>query len=391
MLNENNIKYFAVNGENQQLMEMLGQHPTSVDEIPAEVFDRLDYAYTRNGSCNLGKLYTEPKFVLSRSGNFDSSQEQGLSTEEKIQSKNWVVTATMTYQPHFWKDSEGTRKSRWNYVLLMFSTPGAKRVIMNYHKGDSIMVEGRLETMPDANPYDATSLINANYISVDSFLCNAGQTVRKHAQTTLIGQMPEEHSYKTPDDVFNDPSLSEGQKLELLKRIMGQTTSAPAQNEPAPRQTASNNTNKTSNHTDLKAAPAEPAKREETTTSSSEGYGYSDSNAKQHYSSHNTQYGRKSAYSVSTSDISNQIKRQEENDDQNVEDLDISIAEEEANYQFDSLFDEWTSKMKQADAEGDLAYDFDNPSQQINISEDNPSSNYMKNMTTISDYATTNY
>lgn len=391
MLNENNIKYFAVNGENQQLMKMLGQHATSVDEIPAEVFDRRDYAYTREGSCSLGHLYTEPKFVLSRSGNFDSSQEQGLSTEEKIQSKNWAVTATMAYQAHFWKDSEGTRKSRWNYVLLMFSTPGAKKVIMNYHKGDSIMVEGRLETMPDANPYDSTSLINANYISVDSFLCNAGQTVRKHAQTTLVGQMPEEHSYNTPDDVFNDPSLSEGQKLELLKRIMGKTTSASAQNEPAPRQTASNNANKTSDRTDLKAAPAEPAKREENTTSSSEDYGYSGSNAKQHYSSHNNQYGRKSAYSVSTSDIRNQITKQEENDDQNVEDIDISIAEEEANSQFDSLFDEWTAKMMQADANGELASDFDNPNQQINISEDNPSSNYIKNMTTISDYATTNY
>lgn len=234
MLNEKNIKYFAINGEDREVANLLGQHESSVSPIPTKLFDRREYAYTMNGSSRLGRLDEEPQLQINQfyAKNTNAAEEGKLSTEERIQSKNWIVKVKMSYTSYFWTDSKGARKSNYSYVTLLFVTSEAKRIIMNYHKGDSIMVEGRLESLPVVNPNDPSSTINMNYIAVESFLCNAGQTIRKKAQSKLVG-IPVKKSYRSLDDVFNDSSLTKDQMVEIARKVL-------LKNELAKKQSTSN-------------------------------------------------------------------------------------------------------------------------------------------------------
>lgn len=226
MLNENNIKYFAVDGEDKELASMLKQKSSSVCEIQPEMLDKHFYAYNAIGSSSLGTLSDEPQFIISpyqQNGERkeDWDQDKSMSKEEMIESKNWAVKATMAHVSHYWTDASGNRQASYSYVMLMFVSPNAKRIIVNYHKGDHIMVEGSLETMNYANPQDQASKVHVNYIRVSSFLCNGGRSIRRTALKKLLGKRDADPSERIKQIMakINDPSTSREQIVILANQL----------------------------------------------------------------------------------------------------------------------------------------------------------------------------
>lgn len=226
MLNENNIKYFAVDGEDKELAAMLKQKSSSVCEINSEMLDNHFYAYNSNGSSHLGTLSEEPQFIISpyqQNGERkeDWDQDKTMSKEEMIESQNWVVKATMSHISHYWKDANGKRCASYSYVMLLFFSPNAKRIITNYHKGDRIMVEGMLETMNWDNPQDQASKVHVNYIRVSSFLCNGGSSIRQTALNKLLGKRDVNPNKRIKQimDKINDPATSREQIVILANQL----------------------------------------------------------------------------------------------------------------------------------------------------------------------------
>lgn len=226
MLNENNIKYFAVDGEDKELATMLKQKSSSVCEINSEMLDNHFYAYNANGSSHLGTLSDEPQFIISpyqQTGERkeDWDQDKTMSKEEMIESQNWVVKATMSHVSHYWKDANGKRCASYSYVMLLFFSPNAKRIITNYHKGDRIMVEGMLETMNWDNPQDQASKVHVNYIRVSSFLCNGGSSIRQTALNKLLGKRDVDPNKRIKQimDKINDPATSREQIVILANQL----------------------------------------------------------------------------------------------------------------------------------------------------------------------------
>lgn len=226
MLNENNIKYFAVDGEDKELATMLKQKSSSVCEINSEMLDNHFYAYNANGSSHLGTLSDEPQFIISpyqQTGERkeDWDQDKTMSKEEMIESQNWVVKATMSHVSHYWKDANGKRCASYSYVMLLFFSPNAKRIITNYHKGDRIMVEGMLETMNWDNPQDQASKVHVNYIRVSSFLCNGGSSIRRTALNKLLGKRDVDPNKRIKQimDKINDPATSREQIVILANQL----------------------------------------------------------------------------------------------------------------------------------------------------------------------------
>lgn len=230
MLNEKNVKFIAIDGEDEELIEMLKSKSESVCSINPDMFDKHLYAYNSVGTNSIGTLSSEPELMISpyhmngqRRADVDKSELdlKNLTTEEMIESPNWVVQTVMSYVSHYWNDSKGKRHANYCYLMLLFTSPQAKKIILNYHKGDSIMVEGRLETLPVANPQDPSSKIHSNYMRVSSFLANGGQSLRKMALSKLLGKKDVDPNEKINQIMakINDPSTSREELVLLANQL----------------------------------------------------------------------------------------------------------------------------------------------------------------------------
>lgn len=230
MLNEKNIKFIAIDGEDKELIEFLKRKSESVCSINADMFDKHLYAYNSMGTNSIGTLASDPELIISpyhkngqRRADIDRSEldVKNLTMDEMIESQNWAVQATMSYVSHYWTDSKGKRNANYCYLMLLFTSPKAKKIILNYHKGDSIMVEGRLETLPVANPQDPTSKIHSNYLRVTSFLANGGQSLRKMALSKLLGKKDIDPNEKVKQILakINDPATSREELVLLANQL----------------------------------------------------------------------------------------------------------------------------------------------------------------------------
>lgn len=361
---EQDIKYFAVNGSDQELIKMLKQHASSVSTISSEAFDRHNYAYTKSGSCSLGFLYTEPAFAPNQlTGNVNALKEQKMSKEEKIQSKDWVVMAVMAYQPHIRFDANGSKKSQWRYMPLMFAAPGAKKVIMNYHKGDSIMVEGRLEAMPGEDPGNAMSFKCC--MLVESFLCNASQSARKKAEAKFEKSEERSKGLGEIENVLNDSSLSSDKKIALIQQMMASNKqTAKKSMQDAQSEDSSSLKRSKSRGKSKQPTPVPPSEIfvQQTLSNKSSGKPVQVNGKDMTFEGN-----------ISFSNGENKTSKNSEQDDhksrhyacQGYKRDDVSTAEEsnESEDEFASSFDKWVQQIKLKDEQGLLVPEFNDEDQ----------------------------
>lgn len=212
-----NVQYFAINSDDKDALALVSQLGDKAYKIDGDRFDRLSYAYNKSGSNFLGIIWDEPKFHINpaREG---ASEEAHPSQEEMIESRNWFAQTSMRFETEFWTDKDGKRHCKYSYINLVFTSPTAKRIIMKYHKGDSIMAEGKFCSMPIANPQDESTRIIYNYLEVNSFLCNGGQSIRKEAIKHLTTSRVTV-TYTSVEQIINDPSLTTEEKTDAIAKF----------------------------------------------------------------------------------------------------------------------------------------------------------------------------
>lgn len=216
------VKYFAIDASNQDLVKALERCESSTYEMDAELFEKRNEGFTRNGLAStflIGNLVEDPQPMIDPLTKYNRSKPTDGNVDY-IEDRDYVYMATFCYETDvFWDHKTNKRHANNNYIRLAFMSKGAKYAISHYRKGDGLIVSGFLRSIREGNPEDARMQVNVQYLVVTDFSANPGTHLRREINAKFKKNTNTQKKYSSIQEVLADRSLTVEQQNDLIAKI----------------------------------------------------------------------------------------------------------------------------------------------------------------------------
>lgn len=244
------VKYFAIDANNQELVRAIERCQNSTYEMDAELFEKRNESFTRNGLAStflIGNLVEDPQPMIDPLTKHNKPKPN-TDTPDYIGDKDYVYMATFCYETDvYWDHQTNKRHANNNYIKLVFAAKGAKFAISHYRKGDGLVLSGYLRSLRQDNPEDGRMRVNAQFLVVTDFSANPGTHIRREINEKFGKNTKPNKRYNSIQEVLADRSLSVDQQNELIAQMArsqyaNNNSQNTAQSNARPTETQSQNT-----------------------------------------------------------------------------------------------------------------------------------------------------